>query len=157
MFSTLKINQPAPHFKLKGSILGNMDIFDITQYRDKWVVLFFYPADFADISLTEVKEFNSAIKEFESKNVQILGCSVDSPFVHTAWASSLGGVEYPLLSDVHHTVSMDYSVYDEEDAHSLRGTFIIDPEGNLKWYQISNLAISPNTVDILRVIKELQA
>ena len=156
MFSTIKISQPAPHFKLKGSLNGSIESYELTQYKDKWVVLFFYPADFTTICPTEVTAFNTALKEFGSRNVQILGCSVDSPYVHAAWANSLGGVAYPLLSDVHHTVSMDYSVYDELEAQSLRGTFIIDPDGNLKWYQISDVNIGRSIIEILRVTDAIQ-
>jgi peroxiredoxin 2/4 len=156
MFSTLKIGQPAPNFKLKGAYNNDIKSYDLSDYRGKWIVFFFYPADFTFICPTEVTGFNAALKEFDEKNVQILGCSVDSPHVHIAWAASLGSINYPLLSDVHHTVSMDYNVYDEDEAQSLRGTFIIDPEGNLKWYQISDNNVGRSVQEVLRVIDALQ-
>jgi peroxiredoxin 2/4 len=156
MFSTLKIGQQAPNFKLKGAFNNEIKKYDLTDYKGKWVVFFFYPADFTFICPTEVMSFNSCIKDFAEKNVQVLGCSVDSQFVHIAWSKDLGGINFPLLSDVHHTVSMDYNVYDEDEAQSLRGTFIIDPEGNLKWYQISDNNIGRSIVEIGRVIDALQ-
>ena len=156
MFTTLKINQPAPNFKLKGVAAGQEGLWDLSEMKGKWVVFFFYPADFTFICPTEVKGFQSGLKQFQDRNVEVLGCSVDSHHVHRAWAESLGGIDYPLLSDVHHTVSMDYNVYLEEDAQSLRGTFIIDPEGKLKWYQISDNNVGRSVEEVLRVIDALQ-
>jgi peroxiredoxin 2/4 len=156
MFSTLKIGQSAPVFKLKGSYGDEIKKYDLGDYKGKWVVLFFYPADFTFICPTEVMGFSSRIVDFDNRNIQLLGCSIDSPFVHSAWAKHLGGVKFPLLSDVHHTASMDYNVYDEDEAQSLRGTFIIDPEGNLKWYQISDNSIGRSVSEVLRVIDALQ-
>jgi peroxiredoxin 2/4 len=156
MFSTLKIGQQAPNFKLKGAYSNEITKYDLANYKSKWVVLFFYPADFTFICPTEVIGFNSFLDEFNSKNVQVLGCSVDSPYVHLAWSKDLGVVNFPLLSDVHHTASMDYNVYDEDEAQSLRGTFIIDPDGNLKWYQISDNNIGRSVKEVLRVVDALQ-
>ncbi|MBC7471768.1 MAG: peroxiredoxin [candidate division SR1 bacterium] len=156
MFSTLKIGQPAPSFKLKGALNSQISRYDLVDYKGKWVVFFFYPADFSSICPTEVMGFNSCIADFDVKNTQILGCSVDSPFAHIAWAKDLGKIAFPLLSDAHHTASMDYSVYDENEAQSLRGTFIIDPESNLRWYQISDKNVGRSVIEILRVIDALQ-
>jgi peroxiredoxin 2/4 len=155
MFSTLKIGQPAPNFKLKGAFKDEIQHYDLADYRGKWVVYFFYPADFTFICPTEVTGFSAMLNEFKDRNVELLGCSVDSPHVHMAWAKSLGGVNYPLLSDVHHTASMDYNIYNESEAQSLRGTFIIDPEGNLKWYQISDNNVGRSVTEVLRVIDAL--
>ncbi len=157
MFSTLKVGQKAPHFKLKGSLKGEHKVWDLSELHGKWVVFFFYPADFTFVCPTEVQGFHKQIQDFRDKNVEVLGCSVDSPFVHDAWAESLGGVDYPLLSDVHHTACMDYNVYLEDEAEALRGTFIIDPEGILKWYQISDNNVGRSVEEILRVIDALQS
>jgi peroxiredoxin 2/4 len=156
MFSTLKIGQLAPNFRLKGTLGAEIKKYDLVDYKGKWVVLFFYPADFSFICPTEVMGFNSYLQDFSDKNVQVLGCSVDSPFVHSAWVKDLGGVDFPLLSDMHHTASMDYSVYDEDEAQSMRGTFVIDPEGTLKWYQISDNSVGRSVKEILRVVDALQ-
>lgn len=156
MFSTLKIGQPAPNFKLKGALNSQINKYDLADYRGKWVVFFFYPADFTYIYPTEVMGFNSCINDFNDKNTQILGCSVDSPFAHIAWTKELGEISFPLLSDVHHTASMDYNVYDEDEAQSLNGTFIIDPEGDLRSYQISDKNVGKSIKEILRVLDALQ-
>jgi peroxiredoxin 2/4 len=156
MFSNLKVGQKAPNFKLKGVAGGKEAVWDLSELKGKWVVFFFYPADFTFICPTEVKGFQAHLKDFQDKNVEVLGCSVDSHHVHLAWAESLGGIDFPLLSDVHHTVSMDYNVYLEEDAQALRGTFIIDPEGVLKWYQISDNNVGRSVDEVLRVVDALQ-
>jgi peroxiredoxin 2/4 len=156
MYSSLKIGHPAPSFKLKSAHQNQIGVTDLDSYKGKWVVLFFYPADFTFICPTEVKGFHENIEKFEEKSVQILGCSVDSPHVHLAWMESLGGINYPLLSDMHHTTCMDYNVYIEEEAQALRGTFIIDPEGILRWYQISDNNVGRNVGEVLRVVDALQ-
>ncbi len=156
MFNTLKVGHKAPDFKLKGAKSGELGEWNLSEFKGKWTVFFFYPADFTFVCPTEVKSFQANLKKFEEKNAVVLGCSVDSPHVHLAWAESLGGIDYPLLSDVHHSTSIDYNVYVEEDALTLRGTFVIDPEGILKWYQISDNNIGRNVDEVLRVLSALQ-
>jgi peroxiredoxin (alkyl hydroperoxide reductase subunit C) len=156
MFNTLKVGHKAPDFKLKGAKGGELGEWNLSEFKGKWTVFFFYPADFTFVCPTEVKSFQVSLNKFEEKNAVVLGCSVDSPHVHLAWAESLGGIDYPLLSDVHHSTSIDYNVYVEEDAVTLRGTFIIDPEGILRWYQISDNNIGRNVDEVLRVLSALQ-
>ena len=156
MFNILKINTKAPIFDLKGSQAGNMKQWKTEDFAGKWLVFFFYPADFTFVCPTEVKAFNELLPQFQAKNCEVVGCSVDSPFVHTAWAESLGGIDYPLLSDVHHTTSIDYNVFVDEDAQTLRGTFILNPEGILKWYCISDNNVGRNVDEILRTVDALQ-
>jgi peroxiredoxin (alkyl hydroperoxide reductase subunit C) len=109
-----------------------------------------------------------------SKTVQIIGCSTDSPFVHLAWIKELeqkleqdqstkiqpnepqsNKILYPLISDIHHSVCIDYNVFVEETANALNGTFIIDPSGNLRWYQISDNNIPRNTDQLLEVLNNI--
>ncbi len=156
MFSTLKIGHPAPDFKLKGILKNTESVWSLLELKGKWVTFFFYPADFTFICPTEVKSFNEHLQSFQEKNVEVLGCSVDSHHVHRAWAESLGGINYPLLADVHHTASIDYNVFIEEEAQSFRATFIIDPEGILRWYQVSDNNVGRSVEEVLRVIDALQ-
>lgn len=157
MFGILKVGKPTPHFRLKGSQKDEIREWDLNDMKGKWVVLFFYPADFTFVCPTEVKGFQIKLDEFKSKDVEVLGCSVDSPHVHIAWAESLGGIDYPLLSDMHHNVSIDYNVFVDEDAQALRGTFIIDPEGILRWYQISDNNVGRSVEEVLRTLDALQS
>ncbi len=152
----LKIGEAAPDFELDGVAGGKDGKWKLSDMKGKWVVLFFYPADYTFVCPTEVKGFQDNLKSFEKKGVEVLGCSVDSQFVHKAWAESLGGVDYPLLADVHHTTCWDYNVYIEEDAQALRGTFIINPDGVLKWYQVSDNSVGRSVGEVLRTIDALQ-
>jgi peroxiredoxin (alkyl hydroperoxide reductase subunit C) len=156
MFTTLKVGHPAPNFKLKGVSSDVEGVWDLSEMRGKWVIFFFYPADFTFVCPTEVKGFQAKLPEFKKRNAEVIGCSVDSHHVHRAWAESLGGIDYPLLADVHHTTSIDYNVFIEEDAQALRGTFIIDPDGILKWYQISDNNVGRSVDEVLRVLEALQ-
>jgi len=156
MFNTLKVGHAAPEFNLKGVASGKDGQWQLSALKGKWVILFFYPADFTFVCPTEVQGFQQELASFQAKNVEVLGCSVDSHHVHRAWAETLGGIDYPLLADVHHTTCMDYNVYIEEEAQALRGTFIIDPEGILRWYQISDNNVGRNVEEISRVIDALQ-
>ena len=157
MFNALKINAKAPSFALKGAQKDVMKEWKLEDFAGKWLVFFFYPADFTFVCPTEVVGFQKALKSFQDLNVEIVGCSVDSPFVHKAWADSLGGVDYPLLSDVHHSTSIDYNVFVDEDAQALRGTFVINPDGILKWYQISDNSIGRSVDEVMRVVEALQS
>jgi peroxiredoxin 2/4 len=156
MFNVLKINSKAPLFDLKGSQSGDIKQWKLEDFAGKWVVFFFYPADFTFVCPTEVMGFQELLPEFNKLNCEVVGCSVDSPFVHKAWAESIGGVDFPLLSDVHHSASIDYNVFEEHDAQSLRGTFIISPEGMLKWYCISDNNVGRNVEEVLRTVEALQ-
>jgi peroxiredoxin 2/4 len=157
MFNILKINSKAPEFDLKGSHNGEFKTYKSSDFLGKWLVLFFYPSDFTTVCPTEVVGFHRAISEFQTRNTEIIGCSVDSVNVHKAWAESLGGVDYPLLADVHHSTCIDYNVFIDDEARALRGTFIIDPEGLLKWYQISDNSVGRSVEEVLRVIDAIQS
>jgi peroxiredoxin (alkyl hydroperoxide reductase subunit C) len=156
MFSIIKVGHPAPSFTAKASVAGVEKTISLSDYQGKWVILFFYPADFTFICPTEVKAFQDKLKQFSDLNTEVLGCSVDSHFVHRAWAESLGGIDYPLLADVHHTLSVDYNVFIEEDAQSLRGTFIISPDGILKWMCVSDNNVGRSVEEVKRVLDALQ-
>jgi len=124
--SQLRIGDNAPDFRVKGVLRGQVVEYSLSSYPGKWLVLFFYPADFTFICPTEVTGFSKMAKEFSSENAAILGASVDSIDSHRAWAEELGGLEYPLLSDEDKTVSRTYGVLNEKEGVSLRATFMIN-------------------------------
>jgi peroxiredoxin 2/4 len=158
MFSTIKIGHPAPAFTAKAFHKGDTDkLISLSDYQGKWVVLFFYPADFTFVCPTEVKSFQKMHQDFLDKNAVVLSASVDSPHVHRAWAQTLGGIDYPMLSDIHHTMCVDYNVFVEEDAEALRGTFIISPDGILKWMCISDNNIGRSVHEVIRSLDALQS
>ncbi len=154
--SCLQINYPAPGFEMEGYLKGQMKKYNLKDYKGKWVVLFFYPLDFTFVCPTELVELSKRHKEFEDLNAQVLGVSVDSVYSHEAWSKGdLGDLNYPLLSDMTKDVSCDYNVLNE-DGISLRGAFIIDPDGVLKSYTVNDVNIGRNVDELLRLIKAFQ-
>jgi len=111
----LSIGNKAPDFSVKGIFQGKVSRYSIQDYRGKWLVLFFYPADFTIICPTEVTGFSKSAEGFRAGGAEILGVSVDSVESHLKWAKELGGVNYPLLSDEDKTVSRLYDMLDENE------------------------------------------
>ncbi|HHT9104555.1 MAG TPA: peroxiredoxin [Candidatus Wujingus californicus] len=152
----IKVGQNAPEFTLQGIIGDKFKDFCLDEYKEKWVVIFFYPLDFTFICPTEITEFSKREAEFKTLNAQVLGVSVDSVFSHKAWLKELGNLNYPLLSDMTKDVSRKYGVLLEDKGISLRGTFIIDPEGKVKYQLVHDLGVGRSVEEILRVLKALQ-
>ena len=151
-----EIGHLAPDFYLDGYFKGKQEKFTLSQYEGKWTVLFFYPLDFTFVCPTELQELSKRHGEFEAENAQVLGISVDSAFSHQAWSKGdLGELNFPLLSDFNKDTSIDYNVL-HDDGMSLRGVFIVDPEGVLQSYTINNLNVGRNIDEILRTIQALK-
>jgi alkyl hydroperoxide reductase subunit AhpC len=125
--------------------------------------MFFYPLDFTFVCPTEITAFNKKIDAFKNLNAEVLGVSTDSEHSHKAWinASSdqggLGKLQFPLASDITHQVSKDYGVFIEEEGIALRGLFIIDPDGMLKYSVIHDLNVGRSVDETLRVLQALQS
>lgn len=157
------IGKEAPDFELKGYYKGELKSFKLSDYRGKWVYLLFYPLDFTFVCPTEVLSFSEHAAQFEERNCQILGISVDSQFVHKAWVDSkkedggLGGsLEYPLLADLNKDVALDFGVLEEEAGVALRGLFLIDPNGIVMHSTINNLPVGRSAKEALRTLKAFQ-
>lgn len=153
---SLQVGKPAPEFTMEGYYKGEKKKFSLKDYKGKWVVLFFYPLDFTFVCPTELVELSKKHKEFENVNAQVLGVSVDSVYSHEAWLKELGDFNYPLLSDITKDVSWNYNVLLEDEGVSLRGAFIIDPDGVLKCYMVNDLAIGRNVDELVRLVQAFQ-
>lgn len=153
---SVQIGRKAPGFKMQGIFRGEIRDIHLEDYAGKWVVLFFYPGDFTFVCPTEVTGFNEKYDDFAELDAQVLGVSVDSVYAHRAWLKELGELKYPLLSDTTKEASRSYGVLIEEKGISLRGAFIIDPEGMLRYQVIHDLNIGRSVDEILRVLKALQ-
>lgn len=157
------VSRPAPNFKTT-AVMPDKTFAEISldDYRGKYVILFFWPLDFTFVCPTEIIAFSEAAGEFEKLGAQILGCSVDSPYTHLAWletprtSGGLGGVRFPLLSDLLKTISADYGVLLPEQGVALRGLFVIDREGIVQHELVNNLSLGRNVAEALRTLKELQ-
>lgn len=154
--STALVGRPAPDFSMEGVVGTKFETHTLAQYRGKWVVLFFYPLDFTFICPTEITAFSKHYDDFEQANAVVFGVSTDSIHSHKAWLKELGDLRYPLLSDMSHAVSREYGVLIEEKGIALRGTFIIDPEGILRYALYHDLGVGRSVGECLRVLSALQ-
>ena len=159
-----KVGLPAPDFDMAST--KNIEKLDenvkLSDYRGKWTVLLFYPLDFTFVCPTELTAFSDRYEEFEGIGAEVIGVSTDSVFSHRAWIQTprdKGGVEgmkYPLAADITGEVSRKYGVLIEDQGIALRGLFVIDPEGTLKYEVVHDLNIGRSVDETLRVIQGLQ-
>lgn len=154
-----KVGQPAPEFEgLQSYHKGEFHKSSLSDYKGKWLVLFFYPRDFTFICPTEIEEFGRLYPEFQKMNCEVLGASTDSEHVHKAWYETdarLKNVSYPIIADTTQELADMYGVLDH-DGSAQRGTFIIDPEGTLKFMLVSADSVGRNIPEMLRVVEALQ-
>jgi len=159
---TIRVGQQAPDFTATAVFDQEFQKVQLSEYRGKYVVLFFYPLDFTFVCPTEITAFSDRYKEFSSKNTEVLGISVDSEYSHLAWlqtdreAGGLGDIAYPLISDLNKTIAKDYNVLDEEAGVAVRGLFIIDPDGVIMHATVNNLPVGRNVDETLRVLQAFQ-
>src|SRR5206468_11927031 len=154
--SLLRVGDKAPDLTVQGVLHGETADYSLSAYKGKWLVLFFYPADFTFICPTEVTGFSKMAKAFADEAAMIFGASVDSIESHRSWAEELGGLEYPLLSDEGKTLSRDYGVLDEKEGVALRATFIINPAGIIYYQVVSHVNVGRSVEETLRVLKALR-
>jgi NADH-dependent peroxiredoxin subunit C len=149
----IKIRDKVEDFELEAFINEDTKKIKLSDYKGKWVVLLFYPADFTFVCPTELEEAANNEAKFKEQNAQILSISTDTVFVHKAWhdhSEAIKKINYPMLADPTGKVCKQFGTYIEEEGLSLRGTFIIDPEGILKSIEIHDNSIGRNTKEILR-------
>lgn len=157
------VQKNAPDFKATAVLPdGSFKDLKLSDYKGKWVVLFFYPLDFTFVCPTEILAFSDAKAEFDKVGAQVLGVSVDSHFTHLAWTQmdrkegGLSGLTYPLVADLNKSIARDYGVLMEEEGIALRGLFIINPEGKVAAATVHDLPVGRSTDETLRVIKAFQ-
>jgi peroxiredoxin (alkyl hydroperoxide reductase subunit C) len=152
----------APDFSATAVVDQAFKVLKLSDYRGRYVVLFFYPLDFTFVCPTEIAAFSDRHGEFKALNAEILGISVDSAFAHLAWIQTdrkmggVGDINYPLVSDIKKEISALYNVLDPESGVALRGLFVIDRDGVLQHATINNLAFGRNVDETLRVLQALQ-
>ena len=154
----VKINQKVADFELNAYHDGEVKKVRLSDYKGKWVVLIFYPADFTFVCPTELEEAAELYNEFKKLNAEILSVSTDTVYVHKAWhdiSPSIKKVKYPMLSDPAGKLCKEFGTYLEDDGISLRATFIIDPDGILKYMEVHDNSIGRSTKEILRKLKAL--
>ncbi|KAK9833389.1 hypothetical protein WJX81_000920 [Elliptochloris bilobata] len=159
------IGKPAPSWKGQAVVDGDIKTISLKDYKGKYLVFFFYPADFTFVCPSEIVAFSDRIGDFHDINTEVIGTSVDSVFSHLAWTQQprkVGGVgklAYPLLSDITKSISQNYGVLieDGEDAGvALRGLFIISPTGVLRQMTVNDLPVGRSVDETLRLVKAFQ-
>ncbi len=158
------VGRNAPDFDVAAVVNGSqfVDSIKLSFFKGKYVVLFFYPLDFTFVCPTELHAFQEKLQEFRDRNVELIGCSVDSKFSHFAWLHTprtqggIKGITYTLLSDLNKTVAADYDVLLEGAGIALRGLFLIDKEGVVQHQVVNNLSLGRNIDEVLRLVDALQ-
>ncbi|CAH1170878.1 unnamed protein product [Phaedon cochleariae] len=159
---TPRVQHPAPNFSGTAVINDDFKNIQLSDYRGKYVVLFFYPLDFTFVCPTELIALDDRIDDFKALNAEVIGCSIDSHFSHLGWMNTkrseggLGKLRYPLLSDINKDIARDYDVLLENDGVALRGMFIIDPNGILRQITVNDLPIGRSVDEVLRLIEALR-
>ena len=154
------VTKEAPDFTAEAVVNSEFRTVKLSDYKGKYVVLFFYPLDFTFVCPTELIAFSDKIEEFHKRGAEVLGVSVDSKFSHLAWIRTnradggLGGLRYPLVSDLTKTISADYGVL-MDNGVALRGTFLIDRNGVLRHSLINDLPLGRNIDETIRMIDAL--
>lgn len=153
------INKHVEPFKVHSYHAGNFEEVTEETLKGQWSVLFFYPADFTFVCPTELEDLTEHYEEFRKMNCEIYSVSTDSHFVHKAWADAsdnIRKVPYPMLADTTGALSRFFEVYIEEEGQALRGTFIINPQGEIKACEIHDLGIGRNAEELVRKVQAAQ-
>jgi NADH-dependent peroxiredoxin subunit C len=152
----IKINQVILDMELEVFHQNEIKKVNLNDYRGQWLVLFFYPADFTFVCPTELRELADSYDQFQKANAEILSVSTDTVFVHKAWQDSsetVKAIKFPMVADPTGKLSREFGTYIEDEGLSLRGTFIIDPDGVLKAMEINNNDIGRSAVELLRKLQ----
>ena len=159
----LGIGSRFPRFKLTGVVNNDINTafkdFDNQTFKDKWLVVFFWPKDFTFVCPTEIAAFGRLNGEFVDRDAQVLGVSVDSEFVHLAWRKDkeeLRNLPFPMLSDIKRELSTELGVLDAEAGVSQRATYIVDPDGVIRFVYVTDLNVGRSPEEVLRVLDGLQ-
>lgn len=163
MNKLLGIGEKFPEFSMPAciSIEPNKEfqVKDHTHIQGKWTVFFFWPLDFTFVCPTELNEFNKELKNFHDRDTQVFGVSTDSQFVHLAWRKShadLKNLGYPMLADNKKELSEALGVLHPKEKIPLRATYIVDPEGIIRWVSVYDLNVGRNVKEVLRTLDALQ-
>ena len=157
------VGKEAPDFKAT-AIMPDGSInqeFVLSDFRGKYVILFFYPLDFTFVCPTEILAYDHRLDEFKKRNCEVIGVSVDSHYTHLAWRNTpvekggIGPIRYPLVADLDKSISRKYDVLFNESV-ALRGTFLIDRDGIVRHQVVNDLPLGRNIDEAIRMLEALQ-
>lgn len=159
----LTVGDRFPDFDLKAVVSTDPDTaftqINEKSYPGKWLVVFFYPKDFTFVCPTEIAAFGKLVDAFKALDAQLLGGSTDSEYVHLAWRQShaeLKDLPFPMLSDIKRELSLALGILDKEEGVCLRATFIVDPQGVIRFACANDLSVGRNADEVLRVLEAQQ-
>jgi lipoyl-dependent peroxiredoxin subunit C len=155
----LTVGDKLPEFKLKAVVNGEFEDITHASYPGRWRVLFFWPMDFTFVCPTEIAEFGRRNADFASRNAQVLGASIDTQYVHLAWQEAhpaLKGLPFPMLADTKRELATALGILHKDEGVAFRATFIVDPEGALRWVSVNDLSVGRSVPEVLRVVDALQ-
>jgi lipoyl-dependent peroxiredoxin subunit C len=156
----LTIGDRFPAFAAK-AVDANKQFIDLTNhsYPDRWQVYFFWPKDFTFVCPTEIAAFGALDREFKDRDAQIIGASIDSEFVHLAWRNhhaDLKDLPFPMVADVKRELATALGVLDRHDGVAMRATFVVDPQGVIRFVSVNDMSVGRNPAEVLRVLDALQ-
>lgn len=159
----LGIGEKFPEFKLQACVsrekgqefkeLSNAD------FKGSWAVVFFWPLDFTFVCPTEIAEFNKSNKDFIARDAKLFGASADSHFTHLAWRDNhadLKELQFPMLADYNKSLSQTLGILSKDNGAPLRATFIVDPDGIIRWVSVNDLSVGRNVKEVVRTLDALQ-
>ncbi|MFA6101994.1 MAG: peroxiredoxin [Victivallaceae bacterium] len=156
------VTRPAPDFKAQAVMPDNtFEDLQLSSFRGKYVLLFFYPLDFTFVCPTELIAFDRKLDEFKKRDTEVIGVSVDSAFSHLAWKNTpvkeggIGNVQYPIVADLTKQISRDFGIL-FNDSIALRGLFLIDKTGVVRHAVINDLPLGRSIDEALRMVDALQ-
>jgi peroxiredoxin (alkyl hydroperoxide reductase subunit C) len=159
----LSVGSKFPAFNLKAAVSSDLKTAfqDVSNesYAGKWLVVFFWPKDFTFVCPTEIAEFGKLNAEFKDRDAQVLGASTDSEFVHLAWRQhkeELNALPFPMLADIKRELSSSLGIIDSAEGVAQRATFVVDPEGIIRFVMVTDLSVGRNVKEVLRVLDALQ-
>jgi peroxiredoxin (alkyl hydroperoxide reductase subunit C) len=162
-YNMLGIGQKFPDFNVKATVTTDVTtaFTDINNksYKGKWLVVFFWPKDFTFVCPTEIAEFGKLNGEFKDRDAQVLGASTDSEFVHLAWRQNhedLKNLPFPMLADVKRELTTALGILDPNEGVAQRATYIVDPEGIIRFVMVTDLNVGRNVKEVVRVLDALQ-
>lgn len=159
----LGVGEKFPEFKLKSCVSREKgkEFSEVSNasFKGSWAVLFFWPLDFTFVCPTEIAEFNKNNKEFMNREAKLFGLSCDSEFVHLAWRNNhedLQDLQFPMIADYNKTLSAELGVLHKETGAPLRATYIVDPDGIIRWVSVNDLSVGRNVKEVIRTLDALQ-
>lgn len=143
----------------KGAEFHEISSDDLVNDNNRWTVMFWWPKDFTFVCPTEIAEFNNNYDEFDDRDTTLIGASTDSEFVHLAWRNNhddLRDLKFPMLADTSKSLAEELGILEKNEKIAYRATFIIDPQGIIRWVSVNDLNVGRNVKEVIRVLDALQ-